>query len=513
MMIFFMWSCSQDKWPAPDEIAISWEVISNTYDPDEAKVKARFTIKNNSKTTLNDKNWQLFYNQSPRYLLNMDAAANARLEQISGDWYTIYPQKGFALAPGEETTITYESRFWWIKESDAPKGFYFVFTDEDGHESIVEVNDISILPFERPEQLTRHLRDRVELPSAERLYRENKRLKEILPEQLIPIIPTPASFAFNGNYIIIDSDVRIIYDESLQEEALHLQNMLYDLFGLRVEIVDDEGSNEQGFHLELSDNMPGIPDDLPSDITKEAYSLHIKEDGNIFIRGKDAKGVFYGIQSLIALFPLEAFQGKPVEFRLPQVEITDYPRFAYRGVHIDVARNFFPKETIFKMLDILSFYKINTLHLHLTDDEGWRLEIAALPELTAVGGQRLHTTKDASALHPAFGSGPHAYAPGSLGSGYFCRQEYIEIIRYAHARHIRVIPEINLPGHARAAIKAMEARHDHFMQQGNEQAANEFRLIDPGETSQYLSAQLFTDNVVNVARESVYRFLKRCSMK
>lgn len=199
--------------------------------------------------------------------------------------------------------------------------------------------------------------------------------------------------------------------------------------------------------------------------------------------------------------------------KVPVVNIQDFPRFSYRGVHLDVSRNFHSQESVFKMIDILAFYKINTLHLHLTDDEGWRIEIESLPELTRVGGQRGHTTKDAPALHPSYGSGPHPYAPQTYGSGYYTREEYIEILRYAHKRHITVIPEINLPGHARAAIKAMEARYEYFMSKGDEKAANEFRLIDPEETSEYLSAQLFTDNVVNVARESVYHFLKPWPMQ
>ena len=188
--------------------------------------------------------------------------------------------------------------------------------------------------------------------------------------------------------------------------------------------------------------------------------------------------------------------------------IEDAPRFPYRGIHIDVARNFQEKEQIIKTIDLLAYYKVNTLHLHLTEDEGWRIEIRELPELTEVGGQREHTSQDAPALHPAYGSGPFPYADGTYGSGYYTHDDFVEILRYANEKHIRVIPEVNLPGHARAAIKAMEARYERFMAAGDDKAANEFRLIDPEETSEYLSAQSFTDNVINVARESAYHFFE-----
>ena len=111
-------------------------------------------------------------------------------------------------------------------------------------------------------------------------------------------------------------------------------------------------------------------------------------------------------------------------------------------------------------------------------------------------------------MHPAYGSGPLPYGRGKTGSGFYTRHEFIEILKYAQQRHIRVIPEINMPGHSRAAIKAMETRYLQLMEMGKEDEANEFRLIDPNDKSEYLSAQLYDDNVVNVAGEAVYRFFE-----
>jgi hexosaminidase len=499
---FFTTSCMREKLPETDEMHITWEVISNTYNKDQAAVKARFTIVNYSEAILNDENWILYFNQSPRYVLHSGVSSGAQVEHINGDWYRIFPEEGFELMPGEKFSFTYECSYWWIKESDAPQGLYFVFTNNRGKEKKVPVNSFTIVPFERTEQLSRHFMDETPVPTPEILFHQNKNLKDLHPSYIPPIIPTPVSFVANGVQADFNDKFNIYYAKGLQSEALHLQKMVKEVFGW--ELASIEGYSEEDFSINLI-----VEDFIVNGKTESAYKLEINEFGNIYIRGTDPPGVFYGIQSLIALFPLESFTHQDINnIGLPLVKIEDAPRFGYRGVHVDVSRNFFQKESILKMIDILAFYKINTLHMHLTDDEGWRLEIKALPELTQVGAQRGHTTKEAPALHPAYGSGPFPYAPDKSGSGFYTQEDFIGILQYANERHIRVIPEINMPGHARAAIKSMEARYNNFMERGEEEAAEEYRLIDPEETSEYLSAQLYTDNVVNVARESAYRFFE-----
>ncbi|MFN2395847.1 MAG: family 20 glycosylhydrolase [Bacteroidales bacterium] len=495
-------SCNREKFPGSDDIHITWEVISNTYDKDQAAVKAEFTIGNKSEVILTDENWSLYYNQSPRFVLNPGDSSGTQVEHISGDWYRIFPAEGFELLPGEKFSLTYESRYWWIKESDAPHGLYFVFTNSRGKETIVTADNFTIVPFERTEQLSRHFRDETPVPTPEILFHQNKNLKELHPSYIPPIVPTPVFYVATGEKADFTEDFTIHFAQELQSEALHLQKMLKDIFGWELALT--EGHSDEDFSINLM-----VEDVVVNGKSESAYKLEINEFGNIYIRGTDPSGVFYGIQSLIALLPLEAFSNQDIDnIGLPLVKIEDVPRFGYRGVHVDVSRNFFPKESILKMIDILAFYKINTLHMHLTDDEGWRLEIKTLPELTEVGAQRGHTGKDAAALHPAFGSGPFPYAPDKSGSGFYTQEDFVEILQYAYQRHIRVIPEINMPGHARAAIKSMEARYNYYMDRGDEEAAEEFRLIDPDETSEYLSAQLYNDNVVNVARESTYRFFE-----
>src|SRR5262249_30470290 len=148
----------------------------------------------------------------------------------------------------------------------------------------------------------------------------------------------------------------------------------------------------------------------------EAYQLTIDPDSGIDIVGTDSAGVFYAIQSLRSWLPVEAYRGTNRELSLDAARIHDAPRFRYRGLHLDVARNFQSKQTVEKLLDLMAFYKLNRLHLHLTDDEGWRIEIRALPELTEIGGYRGHTLDELDHLLPSQGSGPFADPKVSSGS-------------------------------------------------------------------------------------------------
>jgi len=500
LMAVVLFSCKGDRMPDTDDIAIEWEVISNLH-TDASVVKARFVITNNSRFTFTDANWTLFYNQLPRMPISIDEVAKVSIEHINGDWFRMAPKPGFLLEPGQTLEIVYESSGYWIKESDAPAGLYFVLKDMEGTEHIVEALNFKILPFVRPEQMSRGHNDLTPVPTPEWMFENNLAMRLLPKEELLKLVPTPVSLSVTGEKTTLGEPLSIHFAAGLENEANWLAAKLKELTGIHVNVEYGSPSGAGTIYLSKADfAVKGK--------RSEAYRLSIAANQTVTIEGTDCAGVFYGIQSLLALLPVELILGESGEVTLPVLKIEDAPRFGYRGLHIDVSRNFQQKDAIMKVMDIMSFYKLNTLHLHLTDDEGWRLEIPGLPELTEVGAQRGHTEKTAAALHPSYGSGPFPYAEGRHGSGYFSRQDFLEILEHANSLHIRVIPEINLPGHARAAVKAMEARYQRFMAEGNQEAANEFRLIDPEETSQYYSAQQFTDNVVNVARESVYHFVE-----
>ena len=494
----FLTQCMQITYPAGDQLVVSWKVISNEY-AGQPGVKAQFTIENKSNFTLDASNWAMFYNQSPRKIKS--CTGNASITRISGDWFRLAPAEGFMLKPGEKTELVYEASDWWIKESDAPQGTYFVFYDRKGTGmSVAAVTRYAIGPFTEPEQINRYRNDQEPVPTAEIRYHENLRLKELEAEMLPEIVPTPVSVKTTGEKVIFDSAPEVLYEKGLENEAIYVASLIGKL--TRSIVIPREAAGPEANAVFLSIRPMAV-----NGVSSEAYKTEVKKDKSIVVTGNDAAGVFHGIQSLIALIPPDMFTGAQEAAGMKEIVVEDAPRFRYRGLHIDVARNFQSKETLKKMIDLMAFYKINYLMLYLSEDEGWRIEIKGLPELTEVGSQRGHTAKDAvDMLHPSYGSGPVANAPGSYGSGFYTREDFKEILKYAQQRHVKVIPTINLPGHSRAAIRSMEARYRKFMEQGDEEKANEFRLIDPDDRSEYSSAQAYDDNVVCVARESVYKF-------
>lgn len=235
----------------------------------------------------------------------------------------------------------------------------------------------------------------------------------------------------------------------------------------------------------------------------EYYEIVIKNN-RLTLKANDAHGIFNACQTLLALLDNMELTSAP----LPNLHITDYPDMGHRGIMLDVARNFTKKTDLLKLIDILSFYKMNVLHLHLSDDEAWRVEIPGLEELTEIASRRGHTTDELTCLYPAYAWGWNEADTTSLANGYYSRNDFMDILKYAKERHIRIIPEIDIPGHSRAAIKAMNARYRKYIDT-DQSKAEEYLLIDFADTSQYLSAQNFTDNVINVAMLSTYRFLEK----
>lgn len=227
-----------------------------------------------------------------------------------------------------------------------------------------------------------------------------------------------------------------------------------------------------------------------------SYQLFISTD-DIKITAADASGAFYALQSLAALKKL----GSPF---IPVMEVIDEPRYQYRGQHIDVARNFLPKKFVLRLIEQMGAYKLNKLHLHLAEDEGWRLEIPSLPELTSVGAKRCMAMNDTHCLQPQLGG-----AGASLRDGFYTVADYQEILSVASKHHVQVIPSLDMPGHSRAAVKAMEARYDYYMKREDPVAAKRYLLTDFEDKTRYRSIQHYNDNTLNICMESTYTFINR----
>lgn len=223
------------------------------------------------------------------------------------------------------------------------------------------------------------------------------------------------------------------------------------------------------------------------------YKAIVTESGEEMIEAEDEDGIFYAKTTLNLLRENYAPE------RIPAMEIEDWPDFQYRGYMLDVARNFTTKENLLRFIDVLARYKVNYLHLHFGDDEGWRVEIAGIPELTSVGA--FHSLDPDEHIQPSY-DGNADPCSDALSNGYYSIEDFKEILRYAWQRRIRVIPEFDTPGHSRAAIYALKAYEKRT-------GDSSMRLQDPEDDSKYYTAQGFTDNVMSVELESVYTFVEK----
>ena len=487
--------------PSADQLAIQWGVETNLVD-DGARFRSRLTLSNEGATALPVSGWSLYFN----FLRQIDpesVSAPVEIIRVNGDFYKLEPGDDFAsVAPGEQFEVTFETPGAAIKPIDAPAGFYVVFAGPDGEPGPpAPVTDVAVEPFTRPEQTTRAPNDVWPVPTPATRYEDNASLMTRPPDSVGRIVPTPDSAHRRSGSVTLGADATIRYEEGLAPEARQLAEGLAPVLGRRPETTTDAPT--AAITLRRADVTPPAADSVQT----EAYRLTIDPESGIEIVGTTDAGVFYGVQSLEAWLPVRAHQAPSPPVAVPAARIVDGPRFGYRGLHLDVSRNFQSVAAVKRLLDVMAFYKLNTFHFHLTDDEGWRLAVDGLPELTEVGGRRGHTLDERDHLVPSYGSGPDPRPAASRGSGWYSRADYLEILRYATARHITVMPEIDVPGHARAAIQAMKTRSRRLRADGDTAAARRYRLHDPDDASDYESVQGWDDNVINVCQPSTYRVL------
>jgi hexosaminidase len=483
-------------------LAVRWELVANTPPAGgDGDFEARFMLTNLSPAPLGDGDWELLFNMAPRDIRPHPREQSALVEHLNGDWYRLRPMPGFHLEPGASVEVRYAGVEPVVKECDAPLGPYVVQRDAAGGEPrITTVVDYRILPFIRPEQTRRGPRDKHPLPTPRQRFEADRELHVVPAEEMPAVVPTPLGVRRSAGVARLTAAWSVVCEADLEPTAAWLADQLALRLGDRPTVTiraADEAVTAPAIRLARHVGEG------------ESYRLTIAADG-VSIAGGGAAGVFYGAQSLLQLLPWESLRRPDPELRVPAIEIEDRPRFTHRGLHVDVSRNFQSRETIERVIDLMASYKLNRLLLYTTEDEGWRIEIPGLPELTEVGARRRHTeSPDDPVVHPAYGSGPFADDPGRHGSGFYTRDDFIAILRHAASRHVTVIPELNFPGHARAAIKAMEARYRRLMAAGDPAGAEEYRLVDPLDTSVYRSAQSYRDNVVSVARDSTYRFYEK----
>jgi hexosaminidase len=468
------------------DLNLKWEIIENYYN-NKPQALAALTLNTRSPFALPASGWKLYFNFDEP-VIPESVTGNLTVTHVNGDLYYLSPRANFGgIKAGESLRIELVALNWLINMSDTPHGFYLVW-DKSPEIPYFLSKPLIRIPSTQPKQFMRVPGDMVPVSTPEWVYEQNKNIRDIPADSLVKIFPTPDSYQLTGALFKLDAGVIIDTDPSFQSEAALLKSELRPLL---IQSNIAKGKNQ----IKL----------VKKQMADEAYELQITNN-TITIAAASGSGIFYGIQSLKTLLPANAWHQPQQSIVLPGLTVTDKPRFAYRAFMLDVARNFQAKFEILKLLDVMSLYKLNVFHFHLTDDEGWRLEIPALPQLTAVGAKRGHTLNDKQNLQPALGSGPFTHR--RPGSGYYSKADFIEILKYATQRHITVIPEIESPGHARAAIKAMDARYAYHIKKGNKAKAEQYLLHDLQDSSKYSSVQYYTDNVIDLALPSTYTFME-----
>lgn len=244
----------------------------------------------------------------------------------------------------------------------------------------------------------------------------------------VKIIPQPVKIINKPGIFIIDSLTQIINTGNYSDRN-NINNCLTEKI-----------KTATGYNLSINDSQSAVNRiilnvDSSLKYNPEGYFLNVTAQ-TITIRAKTANGLFYGIQTLFQLLPEQIESDSLIKhksWKIPCLEINDYPRFRYRGMLLDVCRHFLSIGFIKKQLDIMALYKLNTFHWHLTDDQGWRIEIRKYPKLTEFGSKRTE-------------------ADGSIYAGFYTREQIKDVINYAKARYINILPEIEMPGHSMAAL-------------------------------------------------------------
>ncbi len=267
----------------------------------------------------------------------------------------------------------------------------------------------------------------------------------LVQDTTIAVIPKPVTLTRTAASFSLTPGTAIVTDRSTYDIGIQLADWLQPATGYRLAVVGAAGAGGQVISIRLDPTLARFGD--------EGYRLTVTRS-RINIRAFRPAGAFYGVQTLRQLLPPDIFRQAPVAgvpWTVRGVEIEDMPRFQWRGAHLDVSRSFMPKEFVKKYIDLLALHKLNRFHWHLTDDQGWRIEIRKYPRLTSVGAWRRQTLVG---IQRSYADTTQWVFDGQPHGGFYTQDDVREVVAYAKARFVTVVPEIEMPGHAQAAIAA-----------------------------------------------------------
>lgn len=309
----------------------------------------------------------------------------------------------------------------------------------------------------------------------------------------IALIPQPVSLEKQSGSYELPAQLTIYSsaDPELKRLAKGLADRLIAVTGLSVTTSEASAAQSNGIQLSLNKNKS---------IPKEGYQLDVNSS-RVLLEASEPAGIFYGIQTLMQLLPKEIESKTRVanaKWDIPAVKIGDHPRFGWRGLMLDVSRHFFTKEQVKSFIDDMVKYKFNLLHWHLTDDQGWRIEIKSLPKLTEVGAWRVERTGTFGTL-----SKPEPGEKATYG-GFYTHEDIKEIVKYAADRFVDILPEIDVPGHSLAAIASYPELSctpgDYYVSPGDR------FMVWPGGGGHFYG---LIDNTLCPANEKVYEFMDK----
>ena len=438
-----------------------------------------FTIKNSTKINFNSI-WSLHWNQQSAIIDEESVPNNLKYDYVGGQSYNVLSfGKDFTLDSNQSISVDLKQSGVVSRKSDLPVGGFIVLNNET-----IDVKFISL--WKEANGI-----EKLNLPKASDRYNFYQPSSLIDKSELDLILPTPNEvILLEGESSISPANLSSTQYDILIDKSLDLENeFVKSLLDGIINLDFNESSD------------PTILVKLSEDLNSESYRLNINQD-KVIINASDRSGALYGIQSLKQLLIASKLEKRP----LMNLLVNDSPRFSYRGMLLDISRNFYGPNKIKQILDYLSFFKINHLDFRITDDEGWRLEIPGLEELTQVGSKRAYTKDEFENLIPMYGSGPNT---NSSGSGFISRPEFIDLLKYADDRNITIIPQISFPSHMRSAIISMNVRYQKYMELDDKVEAEKYLLVDPDDQSEYYSAQGFDDNIACICRESTFTFYEK----
>ena len=473
ILSFFLFSCNEiDK----NRFSLVFDI--KKVDTENNTSVINFVLSNTSDNSIESKYWSLFWSQMYGDIDNNSLPEGVTYESINGD-YRRLNFDGFQLKKNSSIEFEFLMNGFWDRLVLGPQG---VFIRDDSRDITYEVD--TEIKWKTAEGI-----EKLNLPNSISRYNDNKLTKHLHGNMIGNIIPTPKSIKkIRGKFEVKDT-FNISFNDNEFADVIDLY------FNNLDEYLDIKNNKNNGDHDILL-----IKDESLKD---EEYKLDIIDE-EIKINFADKSGLSYALNSLFQLLVNAKLEGSDF---ISNYQIHDMPRFKYRGIHLDISRNYYGPKKIKQLLDFMHYFKLNKFHLNITDDEGWRIEIPGLPELTDIGSKRGYTSDERDHLNPAYGSGSKINM--LYGSGYLKRSEFIEIVKYANERNIEIIPEINFPAHSRAAVKAMESRYFKYLELNDTLKAEEYLLSDLNDQSRYISAQGYNDNVISICKESSFKFFEK----